>query len=80
MTCCLLHNLLSFCSKDTQKPGGFDGEISKDGNIRNRDWKNENVEPCIQPLHSSASRHAFVESDKIRALVEDCFMGREQIQ
>ena len=62
------------------KTWSFDDEISKDGNIRNRAWKNENVKPCIQHLPSSASRNAFAESDEIRALVEDCLMGREQIQ
>ena len=79
MTCCLLHNLLRVRSKDTYTPQGFADEISEDGNVRNGAWRNENFAPCIQPLLISASRHASAESEEIRALLKDYFMGRGQV-
>ena len=45
MTCCLLHNLLRVRSKDIYTPQGFADEISEDGNVRNRAWRNENLAP-----------------------------------
>ena len=41
MTCCLLHNLLKVCSKVTYTPQDFADEISEDGNVRKRAWRNE---------------------------------------
>ena len=79
MTCCLLHNLLRVRSKDTYTPQIFADKISEDGNVRNGAWRNENLAPYIQPLPISTSRHASVESEEIRALLKDYFMGRGQI-
>ena len=75
MTCCLLHNLLKVCSKVTYTPQGSADEISEDGNVRKRAWRNENLAPYIQPLPNSASRHDSAESEKMRAWLKDYFMG-----
>ena len=79
MTCCLLHNLLRVRSKDTYTPQIFADKISEDGNVRNGAWRNENLAPYIQPLPISASRHASAESEEIRTLLKDYFMGRGQV-
>ena len=79
MTCCLLHNFLSVRSKDTYTRQGFAEEISEGGNVRNGAWRNENFAPYTQPLPISASRHASAESEEIRALLKDYFMGRGQV-
>ena len=78
MTCCLLHNFLKVCSKDTYTPQVFLKNISKNGNVRNRAWRNENLASYIEPLPISPSRYASAESEEIRALLKDYFMGREQ--
>ena len=80
MTCCLLYNLLRVRSKDTYTPQGFADEISEDGNVRNRAWRNENWAPYIQPWPLiSASWHASADSEEIRTLLKDYFMGRGQV-
>ena len=78
MTCCLLHNLLKVRSKDTYTPHVFLKNISKNGNVRNGAWRNENLASYIEPLPISPSRYASAESEEIGALLKDSFMGREQ--
>ena len=78
MTCCLLHNLLKVRSKDTYTSHVFLKNISKNGNVRNGAWRNENLASYIEPLPISPSRYASAESEEIGALLKDSFMGREQ--